>query len=247
MDFIERLRGVCDIIIEEKYLNKVYHLEAVDGMKRLYEKYGEFVDLIVTDPPYKIVQGGAKTKGKHAMGGSLAQGKDETSKGTLFEHNDVELKDWIPAVTNLLKEGGFFYCFTNSLNMRELLNIAYDNKLKLNNILVMIKDNCVVNQWYMKNIEYVAFFRKGKAKALNDRGIKTAIEVVMPRGDEKFHPTQKPIEYISLLVKNSSQEGDIVLDPFMGSGTLGKACKALNRKYIGFEIDKTYYEKCKII
>jgi DNA modification methylase len=221
-------------------LNRIYKRDAVEGMNILYEKYGEFVDLIVTDPPYKIVQGGAKTKGKNAMGGSLSQGSDNVSKGTIFDYNDTELKDWIPAATKLLKEGAFFYCFTNSLNMRELLNIANDNKLKLNNILVMVKDNCVVNQWYMKNVEYVCFFRKGKAKPLNDRGLKTAIEVIMPRGEEKVHPTQKPYDYIEMLVKNSSQEGEIVLDPFMGSGTTAKACEKLKRRYIGFEIDEKY-------
>lgn len=233
--------------INKDWINKTYKFDAVVGMNKLYEKEGECIDLIVTDPPYKIAQGGSKTKGKHAMGGSLAQNKQETSKGTIFSHNNVKMKDWIPAATRLLKEGGFFYVFTNVLNMNDLLNVAKDNKLKLNNILIMVKDNCVVNQWYMKNVEYVAFFRKGKAKPLNDRGIKTAIEVNMPRKEDKIHPTQKPLNYIQMLIENSSQENDIVLDPFMGSGTLAKACKNINRNYIGFEIDDTYWNYCKKI
>lgn len=59
----------------------------------------------------------------------------------------------------------------------------------------------------------------------------------------RFHPTQKPEKLIDRLILASSNEGDIVLDPFMGSGTTAVACKDNNRKYIGFEIDKEYYEK----
>lgn len=59
----------------------------------------------------------------------------------------------------------------------------------------------------------------------------------------RFHPTQKPLKLIERLVLASSNEGDIVLDPFMGSGTTAEASQNLKRKYIGFEIDTEYYNK----
>jgi DNA modification methylase len=59
----------------------------------------------------------------------------------------------------------------------------------------------------------------------------------------RFHPTQKPLDLITRLVLASSNEGDIVLDPFMGSGTTAEACQNNNRDYIGFEIDKEYFDK----
>lgn len=59
------------------------------------------------------------------------------------------------------------------------------------------------------------------------------------------HPTIKPLSIIKNLVKNSSKENDVVLDCFMGSGTTGVACKQLNRKFIGIEIDKNYFEIAK--
>jgi len=59
----------------------------------------------------------------------------------------------------------------------------------------------------------------------------------------RFHPTQKPVKLISRLIRASSNPGNVVLDPFMGSGTTAVACAALDRVYTGFEVDKEYYEK----
>ena len=61
----------------------------------------------------------------------------------------------------------------------------------------------------------------------------------------RLHPTQKPVELMEYLVKTYTNENDIVLDPFMGSGTTGVACKNLNRNFIGIELDKTYFEIAK--
>lgn len=63
-----------------------------------------------------------------------------------------------------------------------------------------------------------------------------------------FHPTVKPIALMEYLVKLVSREGQVVLDPFMGSGTTGMACKELNRDFIGIEMMEEYMEiaKCRI-
>ena len=62
---------------------------------------------------------------------------------------------------------------------------------------------------------------------------------------KKIHPTQKPVPLIERIIRASSNEGDVVLDPFMGSGSTGVACKNLNREFIGIEKDKTYFELSK--
>lgn len=64
-----------------------------------------------------------------------------------------------------------------------------------------------------------------------------------PNGDNKIHPTQKPLNLFRELVQTSSNEGDLVLDPFMGSGTTAVACIREKRKFVGFELNKDYYEK----
>ena len=57
----------------------------------------------------------------------------------------------------------------------------------------------------------------------------------------KTHPTEKPVELLKVLIENSSNAGDIVLDPFMGTGSTGEACIQTGRKFIGIEIDREYY------
>ena len=71
------------------------------------------------------------------------------------------------------------------------------------------------------------------------------LEINNINGKNKLHPTQKPVELLSILIKNSSKVGDIVLDPFMGSGSTGVACKELNRDFIGIELDEKYFNIAK--
>lgn len=96
----------------------------------------------------------------------------------------------------------------------------------------------------MKNCEYVLFLRKGKAKPINNIGSKTVHQINNIIGN-KQHPTEKPIELIKLYIENSSNEKDTVLDPFMGAGSTGLACKELNRNFIGIELDKQYFDIAK--
>lgn len=72
-------------------------------------------------------------------------------------------------------------------------------------------------------------------------GTKNILRIPNILGNKK-HPTEKPVELLKLLIENSSNEGDIVIDCFMGSGSTGIACINTNRKFIGIEIDKKYYD-----
>ena len=72
-------------------------------------------------------------------------------------------------------------------------------------------------------------------------GCKNIIRIPNPVG-KKIHPTQKPVELMSVLIKNSSAQGDTVLDCFMGVGSTGVACIEAGRKFIGIEIDKKYFD-----
>ena len=91
------------------------------------------------------------------------------------------------------------------------------------------------------NGEYTLFLRKGKAKTINNVGSKMVHEFDNILGN-KLHPTEKPVDLMKLYITNSSNENDIVLDPFIGSGTTAVACIESNRKFIGYEIDKQYYD-----
>jgi len=160
----------------------------------------------------------------------------------LFKHQKLKISDWIPEVYRVLKEDSHCYIFTNSLNMKEMLTEGEKAGFKLHNILVWEKNNCTPSQFYMKNCEYVLFFRKGKAKWINDIGGSKTVHKYNNIIGNKIHPTEKPVELLKLYISNSSNEGDIILDPFVGSGSTLKASKELNRKYIGYEIDEEYYD-----
>lgn len=86
--------------------------------------------------------------------------------------------------------------------------------------------------------------RKGNAKNINNMGTKNILDVKNIIGN-KTHPTEKPVVLNEILIENSSNKDDVVLDPFMGTGSCGIACMHTNRNFIGFEIDKKYFDIAK--
>lgn len=100
------------------------------------------------------------------------------------------------------------------------------------------------NQYYMNCYELILMLRKGKAKYINNMGTKNILNIPNLIGN-KTHPAEKPTELMRILVENSSNENDIILDPFTGAGATGVACKECNRRFIGCEIDNKYYEIAK--
>ena len=198
---------------------------------------GVVVDAIVTDPPYKVISGG-KPKHKGQPSGLLSK-----NDGKIFTHNDLKEEDWFPKIFKLLKEGGHCYIMTNTLNLERYLRLARETGFLLHNLLVWEKNNCTPNRWYMKNCEYTLFLRKGRAKQINNVGDKTVHK--FKNGQNKIHPSEKPIELMEMYVANSTTENELVLDFAMGSGTTGVACKNLNRKFIGIELDENYFNIAK--
>jgi len=210
----------------------------------------ESIDLVVTDPPYKIISGGCRIADlgdepsgilTHRQSNKRLDWVDDVRTGKMFKENDIKFAQWIPHIFRVLKNGTHFYVMVNDRNMQEMLNVCTDNKFKLVNILTWKKNNCTPNRWYMKNTEFILMFRKGKARNINNLGSKTCIEVDNIIGN-KVHPTEKPIDLLTILIENSSNVGETVLEPFMGSGSTGVACKKTSRHFIGIEKDEKYFE-----
>lgn len=128
----------------------------------------------------------------------------------------------------------------NNRNVEEMLTAHRETGFDFHNLLVWDKRSATANRWYMKNLEYIGFFKKGKAKAINDCSSKQLIS--MYQNDESDHPTEKPVELMKFYIKNSSNEGDTVFDPFLGSGTTGVAAIESGRKFIGIEKDERFFE-----
>lgn len=159
----------------------------------------------------------------------------------LFQYqNNIKISDWMPEIYRILKQGTHCYVFTNVLNLKEMILEAEKVGFKLQNLLVWEKNNCTPSQYYMKNCEYVLLLRKGKAKWINDIGGSKTVHQFNNIIGTKKHPAEKPQALIEFYISNSSNEGDLVCDPFMGCGTTARAAEKLNRNYIGWEIDEQY-------
>ena len=206
-----------------------------DALKRLKS---ESFNLLVTDPPYRVISGG-NNGGKGVPSGILSK-----NDGKIFTHNDIEFKEWIPECYRLLKEGSQAYIFTNFLNLESLMSECRNAGFKLHNLLVWEKQNCTPNRWYMKNHEYILFCRKGRAKAINNKGCKTVHQFNNIIG-EKSHETEKPVDLLKMYIENSSNENDWILDPFAGSGSTAAAALSLNRRVYTIELDDKYVSNIK--
>lgn len=126
------------------------------------------IDLCVTDPPYKLTSGGSKdTK----MNGGISRRNNKLNQeGKVFAHNDIKIKDWFPEIYRVLKEGTHFYCMCNDKHLKEVLEEGESAGFKEVNVLVWEKGMHTPTQYYMKNIEFVVLFRKGKARYINNMG-----------------------------------------------------------------------------
>lgn len=216
--------------------NKILNQDCLIGIKEIEDNS---VDLICTDPPYKMT-----SRGCHGnTGGMLA--KKITMKGQVFNHNDCNVKDWMPQVFRVLKNGSHCYIMCNHINLIEYLNVATECGFHFIKSLIWDKQTKIMGRAYMSQFEYILFFRKGAFKKVNNCGVSDIISIrnTKPKDEDgkNLHDTSKPIELMELLIKQSTNVGDLVMDPFMGIGSTAIACKNLDRDYFGFELDEHYF------
>lgn len=216
--------------------NRIINADCMDILKQLPDKC---IDLVLTDPPYRVISGGRGDEISRLKWVSPV-GILSKNDGKIFKHNDIDFSEWVPEVYRVLKDNSDFYVMTNTMNIFKLNDACQKAGFKIHNILVWEKNNATPNRWYMKNCEYTLYYYKGNAKSINNMNSKTVHKFINPPNNE--HPTQKPIELMELYVGNSSDENDIVLDCFSGSGTTAIACHRLKRRFICIEKDKDYYE-----
>jgi len=210
-------------------------LKMGDALKILKTIPSESIDCVVTDPPYKIITGGDSNGKNSIRPKGILKGNRELMKTV------PKFSDWLPEIFRVLKDGSQNYVMVNSSNLLKMANEIEKAGFKIQNFLVWQKNNCTPSQFYMKNCEYTIFFRKGKSKYINDIGGSKTVHSFDNIIGNKVHPTEKPIELMEFYINNSTNENEVVLDPFMGSGTTGVACKNLKRNFIGIEKDENYF------
>ena len=216
---------------------KLYKGDCLELMKDIQR---ESIDAVIADPPYNI----SKDNNFTTMGRA----------GIDFGEWDknFDLISWIKVSEPLLKKGGNIVIFNDWKNMtnitKELENIGFDIKdlirWEKTNPMPRNRDRRFITDyevavWAVKKGEKWTFNRIDKTYERPE--IKCGIT---SQGEKKLgsHPTQKPIAVMEWLIQRLTNDNDIVLDPFMGSGSTGVACINTNRKFIGIEMDDKYYE-----
>lgn len=219
-------------------VNRIYNMDCLAGMK-LMLKQGLYVDLIVTDPPYFIKS--TRAGGKSELARSIQPMNDELQKGNLTVGITEE---FLSAMWSLMKTPNI-YVWCNGAQIPQYIDFfVKKHKCKME-IIIWHKTNAtpLFCNKYLTDKEYCLYFRRGGyCQPQSYRKATTVYELPINSKDKRLygHPTIKPLPIIRNVVENSSKENQLVLDPFMGSGTTAVACKELGRNYIGFEINPEY-------
>jgi len=222
-------------------INKIYNMDCIDGMKTINDKS---IDLIVTDPPYLHVKGGMKSK-KYNVGTWKAESEMVTK---LSDFGEFEINQFLnTAIPKMKKINMFIFC--SKLQLQYYFTYIKEHKLKYDLLIWdKVKYSMKSTKFFTSDIEYVIrIYQDGVSlqKILIEDGSKADINYYMkrqsyeqPRGK---HETGKPIKLIEKYIELTSNINDLILDPFMGSGTTAIACINTNRNYLGFEIDETCF------
>lgn len=217
-------------------MDHIYLDDCLEGLKNLPDNC---VDLCITDPPYLFDTRGA---GFHKRGGCCAYDYfDEIGDNGLAQGFQIDV---LKETERVLKATNT-YAFCNKNLLLPILDFYKD---KLVDVLVWHKTNTlpIINNKYMSDVEYIVYARdKGVPLHIANTkvGSKVYTSVMNTKDKNKWHhPTIKPLPLIERFVRNSSKQGDIILDPFLGSGTTAVAAIRNRRHYIGFEISPKYYE-----
>jgi site-specific DNA-methyltransferase (adenine-specific) len=140
------------------------------------------------------------------------------------------------------------YLWCNKKQIPEYFKFYIDKHKCKFEIIKWCKNNALptYSNKYLSDTEYLLYFHKGKGKCFPQsyEDAKTYYLAPINHADKKLykHPTIKPLDITERIIRNSSKEEQIILDPFMGSGTTGVACKNLNRDFIGMEINEEYFK-----
>ncbi len=214
-------------------LNKIYKMDCLKLINKLEDNS---IDLIVTDPPYLFNwDTNRQRKSNIASLDKISTGLNHIADGFDIE---VHFKEY----RRIMKKLNIFMFCSNS-QLLESLEIGKKYDL-ITNVLVWYKTNATpfANGVWKSDLEFIVHFREEGAVFQGASDIKSKI-YISPVEISKFnHPTEKPIKLIEKFIKIGSNKNDVVLDPFMGSGTTGAVCINLNRQFIGAEINEEYFK-----
>lgn len=229
----DKLPTTPAITYSECYAQPFFNLLFGDGFQLIKSLPDNSVDLIVTDPPYGI----NLTKGYKSGSTELVQGDDGFT--VMFFLDDI-MREY----KRVLKPNSALYIFTR-FDVMPYWWIKLKNYFDAKNQIVWFKGGGGMGDLkgnFSYNYESIMFATNGKHQI---RGKRDGSVWQIGKCKQEYHETQKPVELIEKILLHSSDEGMTVLDPFMGSGTTGVACRNLNRNFIGIELNEDYFNTAK--
>jgi len=220
-----------------------------DCLEKLKEITDESIDCIVTSPPYnkgfwsknRNVNNGFKTKSRRITYGDF----DDKLQPNIYEQQQINVLE--ECIRVIKPTGSIFYNHIDILSEHQTIHPTWVYRFPVKQIIIWNKKNTpkLDKSYFFPITEYIFWIKKEK----NSRGyfdrkssmFNKNIWDITPDVNNKF-PAPFPIEIPLNCILSCTKENDVVLDPFMGSGTTGVACKKLNRNFIGIELDEQYFK-----
>lgn len=213
------------------------------------------IDLVFADPPYFLSNGGLSIN----RGKVVSVDKGEWDKKANYKSTGLFTNLWLKECHRILKDNGSIWVSGTSHNIfeveREMRRIGF----KIINIIIWQKSDpppLIYKNKFRFSYELIIWAKKGKkhyfdykkmydihSKEMGDVWLLDAVK--MAEKTFGYHPTQKPERLLERIILCASKEGDVVMDPFLGSGTTCYVAKKLNRKYIGIEKEEKYFTLAK--
>lgn len=230
----------------EDIINKVHQADCLDFMKQMPDKS---VDLVLTDPPYFLDW---KEPIKFNDRKDMFHHKEETLKWDSNEDVRLFYSNLLKEFNRIIKETGSIIIFSKTEFITYLYEEGKKNDFDYKATMCWHKTNPMIQirkKNYVSSIEFISWLARKREKIeftfnfLTQNEMHNFIEMPICGGNERWeHPTQKPLKLIEKLVKIHSNTNDIIIDPFLGSGTTAVAAKQLKRNFIGIEKEEKYCE-----
>lgn len=211
---------------------KLYNGDCLEVMDRIKN---DTIDLVITDPPYLMNYQSNRRKKEDRFD------KIKNDKG-----NYILIQEYLQECYRIMKDNTAIYCFCSWHNI-DFFKKEFEKCFKLKNIIVWNKNNHGTGDLkgsYAPRHEFILFGHKGRT-LLREKRIADVIDCAKIPSKKLTHPTEKPQELLEIFIRQSSDEGDVIFDGFMGTGSCGVSARKLNRKFIGIELDKNYFNITK--
>jgi modification methylase len=245
----------------DKHLDTIIKGDCIAAMKALPD---DCIDLVFADPPYNLQLGGDLTRPDNSRVNGV---DDDWDKFASFKAYDDFTEQWLGEARRILKPDGAIWVIGSYHNIFRVGTAVQNTGFWILNDVIWRKSNPMPNFrgtrltnahetliWAAKDKKSKYTFNYRALKTANDDlqmrsdwefPICTGQERIKDEGGAKLHPTQKPEALLHRVLIGATNPGDVVLDPFFGSGTTGAAAKYLGRRYIGIERDKAYIAAAK--